>query len=60
RIAFTGPLSAPGYYRECIAEALLRHLPRWRIARPQAEPVEGALRLARRLAPDDAQVVAEE
>ncbi|MEM6783283.1 MAG: BadF/BadG/BcrA/BcrD ATPase family protein [Bacteroidota bacterium] len=52
RLAFVGEMSAPGYYRECIAEALLRHLPHWRIARPQAEPVEGALRLARRLAPD--------
>ncbi|MEM8598793.1 MAG: BadF/BadG/BcrA/BcrD ATPase family protein [Bacteroidota bacterium] len=52
RLSFVGEMSAPGYYRECIAEALLRHLPHWRIARPQAEPVEGALRLARRLDPD--------
>ncbi|MEL7170196.1 MAG: BadF/BadG/BcrA/BcrD ATPase family protein [Bacteroidota bacterium] len=60
RLAFVGEMSAPGYYRECIAEALLRHLPHWRIARPQAEPVEGALRLARRLAPGAEHVAAED
>ncbi|MDX1530420.1 MAG: BadF/BadG/BcrA/BcrD ATPase family protein [Rhodothermales bacterium] len=46
RVALVGGLATEAHYREVLAGALLRHLPDWRIVRPAASPVEGALRLA--------------
>lgn len=48
RVALVGGLTEEAYYRESLAEAFLRHLPRWRIVRPAERPVGGALALARR------------
>ncbi|MEM1043310.1 MAG: hypothetical protein AAGI91_11860 [Bacteroidota bacterium] len=50
RLVLTGGMTQEAYYRECLAEAFLRHLPRWRIVRPERRPVEGALALAQRSA----------
>lgn len=50
RVALVGGLTEASYYRECVAEAFLRHLPRWRVVRPSQRPVYGALALARRVA----------
>lgn len=49
RIALVGGLTGEAYYRESLAEALLRHLPRWRLVQPLSSPAEGALRLAQAL-----------
>jgi N-acetylglucosamine kinase-like BadF-type ATPase len=48
--ALVGGLVRSVHYREVLAEAILRHLPRWRIVRPAAAPEEAALARAARLA----------
>lgn len=50
RVALVGGLTEAPYYRECVAESFLRHLPRWRIVRPAQRPVRGALAIAQRVA----------
>lgn len=50
RIATCGGLSGEPVYRAAIEAALARYLPGWAIARCEAEPVEGALAMARALA----------
>ena len=50
RVALVGGLTNETYYRECVAEAFLRHLPRWRVVRPAARPVLGAVAIAQRVA----------
>ena len=50
RLAYAGGLAAEAPYRDALEAALGRHLPGWAVARCEAEPVEGALALARRLA----------
>ncbi len=47
-LVLTGGMTQEPYYRECLAEAFLRHLPRWRIVRPEHRPVHGALARAQR------------
>ena len=54
RVALVGGLTNEAYYRECVAEAFLRHLPRWRIVRPAERPVMGAVAIAQRVAASDA------
>ena len=49
RLAYTGGLASEDVYRTALEAALERHLPGWTVARSEAEPVEGALALARRL-----------
>ena len=51
RLVLLGGMTQEAYYRECLAEAFLRHLPRWRIVRPERRPVEGALALAQQYEP---------
>ena len=51
RVATCGGLSGEPVYRAAIEGALARYLPGWDVARCEAEPVEGALALAQRLAP---------
>ncbi len=46
RVVLLGGMTQEVYYRECLAEALLRHLPRWRIVRAARRPVHGAVALA--------------
>ncbi|CAN5504334.1 BadF/BadG/BcrA/BcrD ATPase family protein [soil metagenome] len=41
-----GLISHSVYYRECLAEALLRYLPAWRLIEPAESPAEAALRLS--------------
>lgn len=48
RLVLTGGMTQEPYYRECLAEAFLRHLPRWRIVRPERRPVHGAVSMAQR------------
>jgi N-acetylglucosamine kinase-like BadF-type ATPase len=50
RLAYTGGLAREAVYRESLEAALERHLPGWTVGPCTAEPVEGALALARRLA----------
>ncbi len=50
RIALLGGLAEEAYYRECVTEALVRHLPRWSVVRPSRRPVQGALARAQRFA----------
>ncbi|MEM1115291.1 MAG: BadF/BadG/BcrA/BcrD ATPase family protein [Bacteroidota bacterium] len=49
RLAYTGGLAGEAVYTAALEAALERHLPGWAISRSEAEPVEGALALARRL-----------
>lgn len=49
RVALLGGLSEEAPYQEAFAEALARVLPAWPLQKPDGPPVEGALRLARRL-----------
>ena len=49
RIAVCGGLAREAVYRAAAEAALGRYLPGWSIACPEAEPVEGALAMARRL-----------
>lgn len=49
RVALVGGLTNEAYYRECVAEAFLRHLPRWRVVRPAERPVMGAVAIAQRV-----------
>jgi len=48
--ALVGGLTQSRHYREVIAEAFLRHLPGWRMLRPDRTPEEAALARAQRLA----------
>ncbi len=50
RLAYTGGLAAEATYRSALEDALDRHLPGWAVTRCEAEPVEGALAMARALA----------
>lgn len=50
RLALMGGLVEEAYYRQSLADALQRHLPRWEVVRPSRRPVEGALALAEKLA----------
>jgi glucosamine kinase len=43
RIALVGGLSLATTYREAVAEAVLRHLPHWRLVRAAMKPEEAAL-----------------
>ena len=45
-LALTGGLASEPTYRRALDAALARHLPGWTLAASDAEPVEGALRLA--------------
>lgn len=49
RLAYSGGLVGEDVYRTALEGALQRHLPGWAVSRSEAEPVEGALALARRL-----------
>jgi glucosamine kinase len=49
RVALLGGLTAAAHYREVLAEALLRHLPEWRIVRPVTTPEEAAVARASRI-----------
>ena len=49
RLAYAGGLSGEAAYRDALESALDRHLPGWAVTRCEAEPVEGALTLARSL-----------
>jgi N-acetylglucosamine kinase-like BadF-type ATPase len=53
-IALMGGLAGETYYRECLTEALRRHLPGWRVTRPSRRPVHGALALAEQHAAEQA------
>ena len=50
RVVLLGHLAEEGYYRACLAEALVRHLPSWRVLRSARRPVHGALARAQRCA----------
>ncbi|WP_143537728.1 BadF/BadG/BcrA/BcrD ATPase family protein [Rubrivirga marina] len=50
RLAYAGGLSGEPVYRAALEAALDRHLPGWDVSRCEAEPVEGALAMARALA----------
>lgn len=50
RLAYAGGLSGEPAYRTALDAALERHLPGWAVSRCEAEPVEGALAMARALA----------
>ena len=50
RLAYAGGLSGEPVYRASLESALERHLPGWTLAPCGAEPVEGALAMAQRLA----------
>ncbi|WP_420456822.1 BadF/BadG/BcrA/BcrD ATPase family protein [Rubrivirga sp.] len=50
RLAYSGGLATEATYREAIESALGRHLPGWAVGPCEAEPVEGALAMARALA----------
>lgn len=49
RLAFTGGLSKEPTYRKALTTALERRLPGWSFIHSETPPVEGALRLARRM-----------
>ena len=49
RIAVAGGLANEEVYRASLTDALARHLPGWDISHSEADPVEGALQLARTL-----------
>lgn len=49
RLAYAGGLTAEPVYRAALDDALARHLPGWDVSRCEAEPVAGALDLARSL-----------
>ena len=50
RLAYAGGLSGEAAYQSALEAALDRHLPGWTVTRCEAEPVEGALAMARALA----------
>ncbi len=50
RLAYAGGLASEATYRGALEAALDRHLPGWAVGPCQAEPVEGALAMARALA----------
>ncbi|WP_412070459.1 BadF/BadG/BcrA/BcrD ATPase family protein [Rubrivirga sp. IMCC43871] len=50
RLAVAGGLAGEPVYWTALADALDRHLPGWTVSQCEAEPVEGALALARTLA----------
>jgi N-acetylglucosamine kinase-like BadF-type ATPase len=50
QVALVGGMARSVHYREVLAEAILRHLPRCRIVRPHAAPEDAALGRAARLA----------
>ena len=50
RLTFLGGLAGEPVYRGYLNAALRRHLPRWQAVEATAEPVEGAVRRARRWA----------
>ena len=50
RLAYAGGLSGEAVYQAALEAALGRHLPGWDVSRCEAEPVEGALAMARALA----------
>ncbi|HEX8385076.1 MAG TPA: ATPase, partial [Rubricoccaceae bacterium] len=50
RIATCGGLTAEPVYRAALDAALARHLPGWTVRRSDAEPAQGALAMAERLA----------
>ncbi|WP_412062484.1 BadF/BadG/BcrA/BcrD ATPase family protein [Rubrivirga sp. IMCC45206] len=50
RLAVSGGLAGEPVYWTALADALARHLPGWAVSKCEAEPVEGALALARTLA----------
>ena len=50
RLAFLGGLAGEAVYQAYLNAALRRHLPRWQAVEAAAEPVEGAVRRARRWA----------
>ena len=54
RITFLGGLAGEPVYRRYLNAALRRHLPRWTAVEATAEPVEGAVRRARRWAAEGA------
>lgn len=51
RIVLSGGLTDETYYYDCLTDALLRHLPQWRVVRPAHPPVYGALARARQHVP---------
>ena len=50
RVAMSGGLATEEVYRTSLQAALERHLPGWAVSHSEADPVEGALALARSLA----------
>lgn len=50
QLAYTGGLAGEEVYRASLTAALERHLPGWTVRACDAEPVEGALAMAKRLA----------
>jgi N-acetylglucosamine kinase-like BadF-type ATPase len=54
RLAFFGGVSGEPVYRAHLNAAFRRHLPRWQQVETTAEPVEGAVRRARRWAEENA------
>ena len=52
RLAYAGGLAAEPVYRAALDDALARHLPGWTVTVCEAEPVEGALAMARALGAD--------
>jgi glucosamine kinase len=52
RIALIGGLAGADYYQDMLSSALKERLPEWDIRRDSPPPVEGALRLARKLGAD--------
>ncbi|HEX7070713.1 MAG TPA: BadF/BadG/BcrA/BcrD ATPase family protein [Rhodothermales bacterium] len=51
RVALIGGLTREAYYRMELVSAIQERLPAWQMVEPAGPPVEGALRLARRLTP---------
>jgi glucosamine kinase len=50
RLALVGGLTTAPLYREVVAEAMLRHLPHWRLVRAAMKPEEAALARTTRVA----------